>query len=68
MTELPDRPLAYGNDEPPLMAKVPEPPPSHWGKLTSRSRTSSVSYLLFLENHKRKEAQKDEREKLRGQS
>jgi hypothetical protein len=58
--------LSYGNDEPTLMDKVPEPPPSHWGKVTSRNRLDSVSYLLFLEGHKqRKEAQKDGRGKLR---
>lgn len=38
----------YGDDSPPLMNKVPEPPPSHWGKLTSQSRTQSVEYLRFL--------------------
>jgi hypothetical protein len=63
--EIPDNPLAYGNDSAPLMASVPEPPPSHWGKLTSRKRTDSVSYLLFLEKHKRKEAQDNGRGKLR---
>lgn len=43
-----------GDDSPPLMTKVPEPPPSHWGKLTSRGRTCSTDYLKFL---MRKEAQ-----------
>jgi len=33
--------LRRGDDTPPLMASVPEPPPSHWGKLTSQSRTLS---------------------------
>lgn len=38
--------LRYGNDEPPLMSRVPEPPPSHWGKcLTDRSR--SEAYTKF---------------------
>ena len=46
----------YGNDTPPLMSRVPEPPPSHWGKLTSRGRTASEAYLRFLEN--RMEAKK----------
>jgi hypothetical protein len=43
-----------GDDSPPLMTRVPEPPPSHWGKLTSRGRTCSMEYLKFL---MRKEAQ-----------
>lgn len=42
-----------GDDSPPLMTRVPEPPPSHWGKLTSRGRTFSADYVRFL---KRKEA------------
>lgn len=41
----------YGNDSPPLMASVPEPPPSHWGKTTSRARTSSPQYMAFLKRH-----------------
>lgn len=65
MQEIPDNPLAYGNDDPPLFSKVPEQPPSHWGKLTGRHRADSVSYLLFLERHRRKEAQKDGTGKLR---
>jgi hypothetical protein len=42
----------YGDDTPPLMSKVPEPPPSHWGKLTSQSRTLSPQYMAFLNKHK----------------
>lgn len=42
----------YGDDTPPLMALVPEPPPSHWGKLTSQSRTNSPQYMAFLKKHK----------------
>lgn len=42
----------YGDDTPPLMSRVPEPPPSHWGKLTSQSRTLSPQYLKFLQKHK----------------
>lgn len=42
----------YGNDTTPLMAIVPEPPPSHWGKLTSAARTLSPQYLAFLNKHK----------------
>ena len=41
-----------GDDTPPLMTKVPEPPPSHWGKLTSQSRTLSPQYMAFLQKHK----------------
>jgi hypothetical protein len=37
-----------GDDSPPLMASVPEPPPSHWGRLTSQSRTLSPAYVEFL--------------------
>lgn len=37
-----------GDDTPPLMSRVPEPPPSHWGKMTSQSRTLSPQYLKFL--------------------
>lgn len=42
------RRIRQGDDTPPLMASVPEPPPSHWGKLTSQSRTLSPQYLKFL--------------------
>lgn len=49
------RRIAQGDDSPPLMSRVPEPPPSHWGKLTSQSRTLSPQYVQFL---KRKEAPK----------
>lgn len=42
----------YGNDTPPLMASVPEPPPSHWGKTTSQARTLSPQYLDFLNRHR----------------
>jgi hypothetical protein len=42
----------YGDDTPPLMSRVPEPPPSHWGKLTSQSRTLSPQYIKFLNKHK----------------
>lgn len=49
------RRITHGDDSPPLMAKVPEQPPSHWGKVTSQSRTLSPAYVEFL---KRKEAKK----------
>ena len=39
--------LQVGDDSPPLMNHCPEPPPSHWGKLTSRGRTNSEAYLRF---------------------
>lgn len=42
----------HGDDTPPLMAKVPEPPPSHWGKVTSQGRTASPQYMAFLKKHK----------------
>jgi hypothetical protein len=44
--------LRRGDDSPPLMASVPEPPPSHWGKLTSQSRTLSPQYVAFLKRSK----------------
>jgi hypothetical protein len=47
-----ERQLSYhprcGDDSPPLMSLVPEPPPSHWGKLTGQSRTLSPQYMKFL--------------------
>ena len=43
---------AQGDDTPPLMSLVPEPPPSHWGKMTSQSRTLSPQYVRFLTKHK----------------
>ena len=42
----------YGNDSTPLVSLVPDPPPSHWGKLTSTARTLSPQYLAFLQRHK----------------
>lgn len=36
------------DDTLPLMSFVPEPPPSHWGKITSKSRDSSEQYQKFL--------------------
>lgn len=50
----------YGDDSTPLVSRVPEPPPSHWGKLTSKARTLSEAYVKFLTT-KGKEAQKDGR-------
>lgn len=41
-----------GEDTTPLMALVPEAPPSHWGKITSTPRTASPQYLAFLARHK----------------
>lgn len=41
-----------GNDSTPLMAYVPEPPPAHWGKLTSTPRTASPAYIAFLKKHR----------------
>lgn len=42
----------YGDDTPPLMASVPEPLPSHWGKTTSQARTTSPQYMAFLNRHR----------------
>jgi hypothetical protein len=41
-----------GNDSTPLMSLVPEPPPAHWGRMTSTARTLSPQYLAFLGKHK----------------
>lgn len=37
----------YGNDSPPWMNAVPEPPPSHWGKVTT-DRKGSEAYTKFV--------------------
>lgn len=37
----------HGDDSPPLFNKVPEPPPSHWGKVTTK-REQSPEYLRFF--------------------
>jgi hypothetical protein len=42
-----------GDDSPPLMALVPDPPPSHWGKVTSQPRTMSAAYVRFLSGMKK---------------
>lgn len=44
--DITDARLRYGNDDTPLMAFVPEPPPSHWGK-TLTDRTKSEAYTKF---------------------
>lgn len=41
--------LGIGDDTPPLMTIVPEPPPSHWGKITSKT---SAEYLDFLKRNR----------------
>lgn len=52
--------LRCGDDTPSLMDKVPEPPPSHWGKRTSGSRFESEAYLRFFYGRKKhKEVQND---------
>lgn len=54
--------LLCGDDTPPLMGKVPEPPPSHWGKRTSGSRFESEAYLRFFYGVKKhKEVRNDGR-------
>jgi|GEM_PF-3561516 hypothetical protein len=37
-----------GDDSPPLVNKVADPPPAGWGKLTGTARTLSPAYLRFL--------------------
>lgn len=41
-----DAGLRYGNDDPPLMNQVPEPTPSHWGKVMT-DRSASEAYTKF---------------------
>jgi hypothetical protein len=48
-----------GNDSPPLMNNVQEPPPSHWGKRTSSGRFESEAYLRFFYGKKHKEVRRD---------
>jgi hypothetical protein len=36
-----------GDDSPPLFSKVQDPPPSHWGKVTTK-REESPEYLRFF--------------------
>lgn len=43
-----DEKFSYGDDTLPLVARVDDPPPSHWGKLTSTGRTCSPAYLKFI--------------------
>lgn len=46
-------PGRYGDDSTPLVSKVPEPPPSHWGKRTSGNRFESEAYLKFFYGKKK---------------
>jgi len=61
--EIRDGRLRYGNDEPPLMSRVPEPAPSHWGKCLT-DRTRSEAYTKFLlrarKQHSKTSDRKDE--------
>lgn len=54
----------HGDDSPPLMSKVPDPPPSHWG-VTLTDRCKSPEYLRFFFKAKaeniRKEAEHGKR-------
>lgn len=43
-----ERCVRTGDDSSPLMNLVPEPPPNHWGTITSQARTTSPQYLQFL--------------------
>lgn len=40
--------MPTGDDSPPAYSNIPEPSPSHWGRLTSNPRTASASYLAFV--------------------
>lgn len=54
-------PGRFGDDTPPLFSKVPEPPPSHWGKRTSGSRFESEEYLKFFFGTTKKKEQRNGR-------
>lgn len=41
--------MPTGDDTPPAYNNIPEPAPSHWGRLTSNPRTACASYLAFVE-------------------
>lgn len=41
-----------GDDTPPLMSKVADPPPVSWGGITSSPRTLSPQYIEFLNRHR----------------
>ena len=47
----------YGNDTSPLMNSIPEPPQSHWGKVTT-DRSASEAYTKFLMDAKRRNREK----------
>lgn len=53
----------YGVDSAPLMNKVADKP-ENWGRLTSRGRTNSASYLAFVAKHR--QARIEEEKKRRG--
>lgn len=59
--------INYGDDSPPLVGKVQDPPPSHWGKLTSQGKTASRSYLAFV-MRAAKDADRLRLQRRRGQS
>ena len=40
--------MPTGEDTPPTYSNIPEPAPSHWGRLTSNPRTACASYLAFV--------------------
>lgn len=41
-----------GDDSPPLVGKVPDPPVASYGGVTSVARTLSPQYIAFLNRHK----------------
>lgn len=50
-----DYDVAYqpgGDDSPPLMSKVADPPPAAWGGITSAPRTLSPQYIEFITRHR----------------
>jgi hypothetical protein len=52
-----DERFSYGNDSPPWMNAVPEPPPSHWGKVMT-DRTNSDAYAKFVAGARKKNQEK----------
>ena len=48
--------MPTGDDTPPAFSNIPEPSPSHWGRLTSNPRTACSSYLAFVASHAKSRA------------
>lgn len=58
---LSEEKFAYGNDAAPLMIHVPEPPSSHWGKVTTDRKVSEAYTKFLLAAAKKNEEKNDGR-------